>query len=867
MIDVASSEARPRARWEPCARIPRSWQACLVLVGLALFNLALSSAKAAAGGWQTDLVVSQPVHGGVVFRDTLFVGDKIGEESNVPVLRAVAHRVFGQWLPCQDPFTHLPTEVAGIGKLVVHDDQLLAVVRIEVERPGRTGLLVREQGWRELELLWSYATVRIDAVLSYAGRLVLAGAFRKPGAELCENVLLLVDGELEPLGVILGWDYVSKMTIHGGELVVASSRQFSRLNEQYLREQVTAHIIQRWDGSGWTVLREGEEGFIGTLLSHDENLYVGFGVRRIPMDYPSVIVHDGNDWHSVGEQLLGDSQSSAQINALAWHRGFLVAGGKFDSNDGHLVENVAFWDGATWRPVGNLVDEASVRWLASTGQTLWCGLLGYWTSGSSTTRDGNQRSAPSSLCYWSGDLPVAADLIPLETPPVAIPTTIPDSLQIRIPFLNGDFSRWRDGVPEGWGNPVREPHWGGQLGGHTDLATLVEPLEGGGIVLRFTGDPRQRVVIAQVFPTDPGRHYRMRVRARATDLVSDGLPVGWDFQLAVGSVWQRVPIRSDQFSWYELTLPAHERTTSGRVTFSCLAQSGRLEIKRVELQEVDPTFVDNFDLLVAEMTEFYPGVRSGIVDWDSLTAHYRPIAARAVNREAFMNMIHEMLRNFADSEIALVTRDSDMIGVWPTHESPSRERFIPSGIDYAELENRLDRFRRYSGFTIGWLEETVGYVQINDTWPYQRDISQEELLTECRSAKGLIIDLRLFLHDSGQVRDMEAELTWAQDFVTSLISGELEVVSRQADGDRPGPPGFVWQDSDSKSVTPESILCLIGPQTVSTGTELARMLSAVPEVTVIGRPTGPPATRQRQLNLPCGIEVQYPSLLVHSVAG
>lgn len=133
---------------------------------------------------------------------------------------------------------------------------------------------------------------------------------------------------------------------------------------------VTANGVARWDGSSWHGVGNGLDAQAGvyTLTTWDpdgdgplaKQLVAG---GWIPTADGAPVGHvarwDGSDWHALGGGVVGavfclttwDPDGDGPLAAQ------LVAGGRFDTAGGVVVNHIARWDGAAWHALGGGADD------------------------------------------------------------------------------------------------------------------------------------------------------------------------------------------------------------------------------------------------------------------------------------------------------------------------------------------------------------------------------------------------------------------------------------------------------------------------------------------------------------------------------
>jgi len=143
---------------------------------------------------------------------------------------------------------------------------------------------------------------------------------------------------------------------------------------------IAATSIVGWSGRSWFPLGDGIEGevikgkgpyqSVGALASHDDGtgggsiLYVGGGfVTAGGIEANNIAAWDGSTWSPLGAGVTGAVYALAVVEDGAAIAPGLYAGGTLTEAGGSTVNNVAFWDGSSWSPLGAGTDDI-VRALA-----------------------------------------------------------------------------------------------------------------------------------------------------------------------------------------------------------------------------------------------------------------------------------------------------------------------------------------------------------------------------------------------------------------------------------------------------------------------------------------------------------------------
>jgi len=168
---------------------------------------------------------------------------------------------------------------------------------------------------------------------------------------------------------------------------------------------VAANAIARWDGSSWTALGSGLSGGVNTLSVHDDGsgpaLFAGGGFTAAGGVAASKIARwDGSSWSALGSGLSGGVNPG--VNALVEYDDgsgpALYAGGGFTTAGGGPANRIAKWDGSSWSALGSEVGGPNPDVFALSVYDDGSG-PGLYASGNFTTAGG---TAVNGLARWDG---------------------------------------------------------------------------------------------------------------------------------------------------------------------------------------------------------------------------------------------------------------------------------------------------------------------------------------------------------------------------------------------------------------------------------------------------------------------------------
>jgi hypothetical protein len=110
---------------------------------------------------------------------------------------------------------------------------------------------------------------------------------------------------------------------------------------------VQASCIARWDGSNWSALGSGLNGWVYSVTPWNGNLVAGgeFGTAgNTPVNF--VAMWNGASWSALGGGV------DDPVYTVASYGGDLYAGGYFMNAGGQPAVRIARWNGAAWSPLG-----------------------------------------------------------------------------------------------------------------------------------------------------------------------------------------------------------------------------------------------------------------------------------------------------------------------------------------------------------------------------------------------------------------------------------------------------------------------------------------------------------------------------------
>ncbi len=408
---------------------------------------------------------------------------------------------------------------------------------------------------------------------------------------------------------------------------------------------------------------------------------------------------------------------------------------------------------------------------------------------------------------------------------------------------NGDFADWQGPLPTAWSLEI------GAMKGQ-GKESIVDRAEGGG--LRLSGDAATCVwrMATQACPASAGIVYRLGFRARAVDLRAqpgghENAYVGVQFQDASGNrlALRVVDVRARDWASDLMIARAPLGTRTATVTVF-LSKMGSMEVRDVSFRACEPR--ESFALLAEALTRHYSYFAHRGIDPQALVERHRPRIEAAGDVPQFIAAAREMLAELRDLHVFLVDPEGRQVATWTDA--------VQDNFNYRAVSSVLKDVRQFGkvGF-IGRTAEGFACLAIGtlggEDAPY-REI--EAALAGLLDAPGFLLDLRA----NGGGDEVRAQR------IASFFTDTTRVYARSRFRSGPGAGDLV--DGPERRIGPRSegsftrpIVCLIGPRCMSSGEGFAKMMRALPHVTLVGRATRGSSGNPAPVDLPNGVSVWF----------
>jgi hypothetical protein len=417
-----------------------------------------------------------------------------------------------------------------------------------------------------------------------------------------------------------------------------------------------------------------------------------------------------------------------------------------------------------------------------------------------------------------------------------------------VPLIkNGTFADWKDELPVGWTVEI-----GATIGADSPKSQIKQ---GPGPSLELSGDAKTRAwhSVGQTIDVMPGQSLLLSYEGKAVGVKREGrqfdscyvalFPKTTDGSKSPPLVW---PVDSKEYKSETCYLQVAKNVSQYQLLIF-LSKTGKLNIKNIKLEEGNLKPEDSFDVLVEDMAKHYSFFELKKIDWDKLSRRYRQRAIKAQSPERFSQFIAQMLDELKDTHV-WVNLNGKRYGTFSSRTTGQHDfRFVKKDLSEIKGVGRLG--------TVGKSKDGFCYVNIRTL----ANVSQDELRTMSKEianrfdAPGFILDLRENVGGSELI---------AQDIAGLFTNDEViyaKSVRRNGDkrSDFADPTDRILRPTAENEAFPGPIVCLIGPNTVSSAEGFALMMKAIPNCTLVGQPTRGASGNPAALHLPNGVEVWY----------
>jgi hypothetical protein len=203
-----------------------------------------------------------------------------------------------------------------------------------------------------------------------SGNLYIGGSFTVVGGVIANGIAKWDGTNWSALGSGMnGW--VGQLAVSGNNVYAAGG--FTMAGGK------AANYIAKWDGTNWSALGSGLSGDVYALAVSGSNLYAaGLSTTASHTVANYIVKWDGSAWSALGSGMEMECSTfpppcpPPMVSALAVSGTNLYAGGRFNIAGGVSATNIAKWDGNAWSALGSGMS-GSVHALAVSGSNLYAG--------------------------------------------------------------------------------------------------------------------------------------------------------------------------------------------------------------------------------------------------------------------------------------------------------------------------------------------------------------------------------------------------------------------------------------------------------------------------------------------------------------
>jgi trimeric autotransporter adhesin len=192
----------------------------------------------------------------------------------------------------------------------------------------------------------------VSALTVFDGKLIAGGTFTSAGGVSVNNIAAWDGESWYSLGSGISGGFFDEMkhqifvyalTVYDNKLIVGGN--FTEAG------RVSANYIASWDGTSWSPLGSGINGFVNALTVYNNKLVAAGSFSTAGgVSVKNIAAWDGAAWSPIG------SGFNSSVNALTVYNGELIAGGKFTKMGDATVNFVAAWDGSSWSSLGYVLN-------------------------------------------------------------------------------------------------------------------------------------------------------------------------------------------------------------------------------------------------------------------------------------------------------------------------------------------------------------------------------------------------------------------------------------------------------------------------------------------------------------------------------
>ena len=265
----------------------------------------------------------------------------------------------------------------------------------------------------------------------------------------------------------------------------------------------------------------------------------------------------------------------------------------------------------------------------------------------------------------------------------------------------------------------------------------------------------------------------------------------------------------------------------------------------------------NFDALWTIMDEHYSFFEEKNVDWNEVGQRYRAKLTKDMTSQELFELCGDMLKELRDGHTNLIaSHDVSRYWIWEQYPVNYDERLID--------EHYLNfNYRQASGIKYAILDNNFGYMRYESFTDAIGDGNLDHVFTYLSTCDGLIIDVRS--NGGGYLTNVE---TLVGRFIEQrTFVGSIQHKTGPGHRDFSEPFDYYFEPTKNHIHYQRPVVVLANRGSFSAANNFVSIMSALPQVTIVGDTTGGGSGLPFTSELPNGWRIRFSSCPITDVNG
>ncbi len=265
----------------------------------------------------------------------------------------------------------------------------------------------------------------------------------------------------------------------------------------------------------------------------------------------------------------------------------------------------------------------------------------------------------------------------------------------------------------------------------------------------------------------------------------------------------------------------------------------------------------NFDALWTIMDEHYSFFEEKNVDWNEVGQRYRAKLTKDMTSQELFELCGDMLKELRDGHTNLIaSHDVSRYWIWEQYPVNYDERLID--------EHYLNfNYRQASGIKYAILDNNFGYMRYESFTDAIGDGNLDHVFTYLSTCDGLIIDVRS--NGGGYLTNVE---TLVGRFIEQrTFVGSIQHKTGPGHRDFSDPFDYYFEPTKNHIHYQRPVVVLANRGSFSAANNFVSIMSALPQVTIVGDTTGGGSGLPFTSELPNGWRIRFSSCPITDVNG